>query len=242
MSTALSTKPTATSSTALKFNNNDSTLLNNNMAAANNLLKTSITGCTLTNKFSTVTTSSSGSSSNSISSNSISSNQNTFKYLTNIISNQRISSICNPNAATVNCQPENDMEESNVKEEPMSPGSSCPPSPNTSAATMLMTTTPSSNSQGPPPQYGSINVNLANMAAYTNTDLVFEHNKVSLGFVLSSIWHVYFYLFGSATTNECLAAVIWILIMARQAVIVTWNPRRLRRKRRRQHIIIFPVY
>lgn len=90
---------------------------------------------------------------------------------------------------TVNCQPENDMDESNVKEEPMSPGSSCPPSPNTSAATMLMSSQSATNSQGPPPQYGSINVNLANMAAYTNSDLVFEHNKVRRirSFVLSAI-------------------------------------------------------
>lgn len=51
-----------------------------------------------------------------------------------------------------------DVDDSNVKDEPLSPGSSCPPSPTST-------------------NYG-INVNLANMAAYTNTDLVFEH-KVS---------------------------------------------------------------
>ena len=65
-----------------------------------------------------------------------------------------------------------DIDDSNVKDEPLSPGSSCPPSPNDSltAATSSAVTT-----------YG-VNVNLANMAAFTNTDLVIEH-KVS-GFAL----------------------------------------------------------
>lgn len=52
-----------------------------------------------------------------------------------------------------------DVDDSNVKDEPLSPGSSCPPSPSSST------------------NFG-VNVNLSNMAAYTNTDLVFEH-KVS---------------------------------------------------------------
>lgn len=51
-----------------------------------------------------------------------------------------------------------DVDDSNVKDEPLSPSSSCPPSPSSSSAS-----------------YGGGNVNLANMAAYTNTDLVFEH-------------------------------------------------------------------
>lgn len=53
-----------------------------------------------------------------------------------------------------------DIDDSNIKEEPLSPGSSCPPSPNGDDYAM--------------------NVNLANMAAFTNTDLVFEHKNGSL--------------------------------------------------------------
>lgn len=49
-------------------------------------------------------------------------------------------------------------DEATIKEEPMSPGSSCPPSPTQCGA--------------------GYTVNLANMAAYTNSDLVFDH-KVS---------------------------------------------------------------
>lgn len=52
-----------------------------------------------------------------------------------------------------------DVDDSNVKDEPLSPSSSCPPSPTST-------------------NYG-INVNLANMASYTKTDLVYDH-KVSL--------------------------------------------------------------
>lgn len=56
------------------------------------------------------------------------------------------------------------MDEATIKEEPMSPGSSCPPSPTQCGAGYTVT-------------------NLANMAAYTNSDIVFDH-KVSfiLGF------------------------------------------------------------
>lgn len=70
-------------------------------------------------------------------------------------------SLCNSNTNDTSSisSSDIDVDDSNVKDEPLSPGSSCPPSPTST-------------------NYG-INVNLANMAAYTNTDLVFEH-KVSL--------------------------------------------------------------
>lgn len=74
--------------------------------------------------------------------------------------NRHMNTVCSPHYVSSGSS-DIDVDDSNVKEEPLSPGSSCPSSPHT-----------------PPPQYG-INVNLANMAAYTNTDLVFEHNKVS---------------------------------------------------------------
>lgn len=74
------------------------------------------------------------------------------------------------------------IDDSNVKEEPLSPGSSCPPSPNTSLTSsqqqQLNQQNQSAMTLPPPPQYGSINVSLANMAAITNTDLVLEHTKV----------------------------------------------------------------
>lgn len=53
-----------------------------------------------------------------------------------------------------------DVDDLNVKEEPLSPDSSCPSTPNS------------------PQQHYDINLNLASMAAYTHTDLVLEHHKV----------------------------------------------------------------
>lgn len=73
-----------------------------------------------------------------------------------------------------------------VKEEPLSPDSSCPSSPNTSnsstasifdGASHIIVTQPTQQTNVAS-QFGTINVNLANVATYTNTDLVFEHNKV----------------------------------------------------------------
>lgn len=82
--------------------------------------------------------------------------------------NRHMNAVCSPHDVSSGCS-DIDVDDSTVKEEPLSPGSSCPSSPHT-----------------PPPQYG-INVNLANMAAYTNTDLVFEHNKVSQQVSIPSI-------------------------------------------------------
>lgn len=52
-----------------------------------------------------------------------------------------------------------DSDEATIKEEPMSPSSSCPPSPTQCGG-----------------GYTVSSMNLANMAAYTNSDLVFDHN------------------------------------------------------------------
>lgn len=87
------------------------------------------------------------------------------------------------------CYETDTMDGSLVKDEPLSPDSSCPPSPNASIAsssasivdghTLIVTQQPQqlhgSDSNGQT-QFGTINVNLANVAAYTNADLVFEHN------------------------------------------------------------------
>lgn len=59
---------------------------------------------------------------------------------------------------------EMDSDEATIKEEPLSPGSSCPPSPTQCGAGYTMSS-----------------VSLANIAAYTNSDIVFDH-KVSFGF------------------------------------------------------------
>lgn len=73
-----------------------------------------------------------------------------------------------------------------VKDEPLSPDSSCPSSPNTSNSSTasiydgtshIIVTQPTQQTNAAT-QFGTINVNLANVATYTNTDLVFEHNKV----------------------------------------------------------------
>lgn len=76
-----------------------------------------------------------------------------FNSIHNICSNDSSASISSSGSDV-------DIDDSNVKDEPLSPDSSCPPSPNNGV-------------------FSSMNVNLSNMAAYTNTNLVFEH-KVSL--------------------------------------------------------------
>lgn len=53
---------------------------------------------------------------------------------------------------------EMDSDEATIKEEPLSPGSSCPPSPTQCGA-----------------GYTVSSVSLANIAAYTNSDIVFDH-------------------------------------------------------------------
>lgn len=88
------------------------------------------------------------------------------------------------------CYETDTMDSSLIKDEPLSPDSSCPPSPNASIAsssasivdgghTLIVTQQSQqihgSDSNGQT-QFGTINVNLANVAAYTNADLVFEHN------------------------------------------------------------------
>lgn len=60
---------------------------------------------------------------------------------------------------------EMDSDEATIKEEPMSPGSSCPPSPTQCGG-----------------GYTVSSVNLANMAAYTNSDLVYDHKVKDLFF------------------------------------------------------------
>lgn len=70
-----------------------------------------------------------------------------------------------------------DVDDSNVKDEPLSPSSSCPPSPSSSSAS-----------------YGGGNVNLANMAAYTNTDLVFEHKVSKFLNQNKYLYSIYLYL------------------------------------------------
>lgn len=70
-------------------------------------------------------------------------------------SSNSVQSVCSTNDSSSISSSDIDVDDSNVKEEPLSPSSSSPPSP---AATSY-----------------EINSNLAKMAAYTNTDLVFEH-------------------------------------------------------------------
>lgn len=64
---------------------------------------------------------------------------------------------------------EMDSDEATIKEEPLSPGSSCPPSPTQCGAGYTMSS-----------------VSLANIAAYTNSDIVFDH-KVSFGFFTNCV-------------------------------------------------------
>lgn len=67
-------------------------------------------------------------------------------------------SCSNDTASVTSTTSDIDIDDSNIKEEPLSPQSSCPSSPR--------------------PDNYTLNVNLANMAAHTNTDLVFEHKVI----------------------------------------------------------------
>lgn len=79
------------------------------------------------------------------------------QHLQNRNTSNSVQSVCSTNDSSSISSSDIDVDDSNVKEEPLSPDSSSPPSPCAGY---------------------EINSNLANMAAYTNTDLVFEH-KVS---------------------------------------------------------------
>lgn len=65
-----------------------------------------------------------------------------------------------------------EIDEMTVKEEPMSPSSSCPPSPSGAGTSGTVVN-----------GYSISTVNLANMAAYAQSDLVLEHKVRSVGFV-----------------------------------------------------------
>lgn len=75
------------------------------------------------------------------------------------LTSSSVPSVCSTNDSSSISSSDIDVDDSNVKEEPISPSSSCPASPRAT-------------------NYGS-NATLANMAAFTNTDLVFEH-KVNM--------------------------------------------------------------
>lgn len=81
------------------------------------------------------------------------------QHVQNHNTSNSIPSVCSTNDSSSISSSDIDVDDSNVKEEPLSPSSSNPPSPCGGSY--------------------EINTNLANMAAYTNTDLVFEH-KVKL--------------------------------------------------------------
>jgi len=101
----------------------------------------------------------------------------TANTINNVVNNNNINiannnnninnNFCNADTASIiSCGSDIDVDDSTIKEEPLSPGSSCPPSPN------------GVNNNNNNNNY-TMNVNLANMAAYTNTDLVFEHKVIS---------------------------------------------------------------
>ncbi len=82
------------------------------------------------------------------------------QHIQNRNTSNSVQSVCSTNDSSSISSSDIDVDDSNVKEEPLSPSSSNPPSPRADSY--------------------EINTNLANMAAFTNTDLVFEHkvNKI----------------------------------------------------------------
>lgn len=186
-SNVLSIKPP----TAKHINNNDATLLNHNTMNAP-------PKC---NKNATILPTSSNQSNNAnfmlpisncsvanINNNNVNSNDTLHTRLTFTSPKLVNTRAALGNNIAIDCFETDTVDNSMIKEEPLSPDSSCPPSPNASAssstasildgASHIIVTQPTQQTNATS-QFGTINVNLANVATYTNTDLVFEHNKVS---------------------------------------------------------------
>lgn len=186
------------SPTVKHINNNDATLLNHNT------LNNAPAKCNKTNGMMLPTTS----TSQNATANFMLATSNT--NITNMNSNEALHTrltftspkLVNSRAAAmanniaIDCFESDTVDSSIIKEEPLSPDSSCPPSPTASASTStanildghshIITVAQPTQSANGSSQFGTINVNLANVATYTNTDLVFEHNKVSSASLNSS--------------------------------------------------------
>ncbi|XP_055854285.1 cyclic AMP response element-binding protein A [Episyrphus balteatus] len=96
-------------------------------------------------------------------------------------------SIRNDSISTASSCSDIDIDETPcIKDEPMSPESSCPPSPNSQAFTS-----------------NALSVNMANIAASTNSDLVFEHKSGSLQITPASksLLKSQQYVFGNSGQN-----------------------------------------
>lgn len=126
-------------------------------------------------------------------------------------------------AMAIDCYESDTVDSSMIKEEPLSPDSSCPPSPiastaSTSTANILdgtshiIVTQPANQTANANSQFGTINVNLANVATYTNTDLVFEHNKVSNN-KQKNRWHDDLWSKNGWLSNHEIECVTWISLM-----------------------------
>lgn len=198
--------------TAKHANNNDVTLLNHNTLNAASKCNSKSTIMLPTSISSTTSHSSCSNSSTTINNPNImlSSGNTNFAAIASMPTSQLHSNdalhtrltftspkLVNSRSAAIetniaiDCFESDTVDSSIIKEEPMSPDSSCPPSPTESASTStanildgstghIIVTQPAQQN-GASSQFGTINVNLANVATYTNTDLVFEHNKVSCG-------------------------------------------------------------
>lgn len=160
--------------------NNDGTLIHNDTSSANQVSKVS----TSSHCQSALTAFTSKTLCNATS-NSVA-HQTAFKYLKKESPQSHgVSGVSAPSSAANGRSPFGTRDESlAVKEEPASPSSSCPGSP--LANSNLFAAAQARSNPEPPPQYGSIVVSAASVAtAYTNTDLLFESNKVSGGESLS---------------------------------------------------------
>lgn len=192
--------------TVKHVNNNDVTLLNHNNSKSTIILPTSISTITTTTSNSSSSSGSGRCPSNSANIMLASGNTNfttVTSMPTTLNSNDALHTrltftspkLVNTRGAAIetniaiDCFESDTVDSSIIKEEPMSPDSSCPPSPIESASTStanildgtnghIIVTQPAQQT-GANTQFGTINVNLANVATYTNTDLVFEHSKVN---------------------------------------------------------------
>lgn len=185
------------SPTVKHINNNDATLLNHNTLNApakcnkNTVSMMPTTSTSQSHNANFLLATNNINSSNSITNGNITTHINSNEALHTRLTFTSPKLVNSRGAAmAIDCYESDTVDSSMIKEEPLSPDSSCPPSPiastaSTSTANILdgtshiIVTQPANQTANANSQFGTINVNLANVATYTNTDLVFEHNKVS---------------------------------------------------------------
>lgn len=191
------------SPTVKRVNNNDTTLFNHNtLNAPNKCIKSSTILPTNNNHISNANfILSTSNNNNMINMNTISTANMDPIHSRLTFTSPKLVNTRDGTPIAVDCYETDTGDSMMVKEEPLSPDSSCPSSPNTSnssttsifdGASHIIVTQPTQQTNAVS-QFGTINVNMANVATFTNTDLVFEHNKVIIVIWAQLMWKISFF-------------------------------------------------